>query len=108
MVTSVFVTTAFRAHAPKEAKRVVERAEHMAASPVNAEIIFPWARLGIFEELSFEPTPGPGDSEGGDVFAPAMAAPRVPRPAACSRMQRLSPPKGAIGAGRMFASCSRE
>jgi hypothetical protein len=77
-VTSLFVTTAFLAHAPKEAQRVVERAEHMAASPVNAEIIFPWAGLGIFEELSFKPTPGPGDSEGGDVFSPAMAAPGTP------------------------------
>jgi hypothetical protein len=77
-VTSLFVTTAFLAHAPQEAQRVVQRAKHMAARPVKAEIIFPWARLGIFEELSFKPTPGPGYSEGGDVFSPGMAAPRTP------------------------------
>lgn len=80
-MTSLFVTTAFLAQAPKAAQRVVERAKHIAAKPVKTEIIFPWARLGIFEELSFEPTPGPGDSEGGDVFSPAMAAPRTHRAA---------------------------
>jgi hypothetical protein len=50
----------------------------MAARRRKAEIIFPWARLGIFEDLSFQPTPGPGYSEGGDVFSPAMDAPRTP------------------------------
>jgi hypothetical protein len=74
----VLVTTAFLAQAPKEAPRAVQRAKHMAARRRKAEIIFPWARLGIFEDLSFEPTPGPGDSEGGDVFSPAMDAPRTP------------------------------
>jgi hypothetical protein len=39
-----------------------------------AEIEFPWARLGIFEDLSFKPTPGPGYSEGGDVFLPERDA----------------------------------
>jgi hypothetical protein len=53
----------------------------MAARPLKAEVIFPWARLGIFEDLSFEPTPGPGYSEGGDVFSPAVTAP-APRRAA--------------------------
>jgi hypothetical protein len=80
-VASLFVTTAFLAHAPKEAQRVFQRAKLMAARPRTAEIIFPWARLGIFEELSFEPTPGPGYSEGGDVFSPAMKAPAPHRAA---------------------------
>jgi hypothetical protein len=51
-----------------------QRAKLIAARPRTAEIIFPWARLGIFEDLSFEPTPGPGYSEGGDVFSPARDA----------------------------------
>jgi mannose-6-phosphate isomerase-like protein (cupin superfamily) len=35
----------------------------------------PWVRLpGQFEELFFGPTPGPGDSEGGDVYAPGGVA----------------------------------
>jgi len=40
-----------------------KRAKLITAGRVPAEIIFPWARLGIFEDLSFEPTPGPGYSE---------------------------------------------
>jgi hypothetical protein len=76
-VASLFVTTAFLAHAPKKAPRAVPREKLMAARQRKAEIIFPWARLGIFEDLSFEPTPGPGYSEGGDVFSPAMDAPRT-------------------------------
>jgi len=82
-VASLFVTTAFLAHAPKEASRAVQREKLTAAGRRKAEIIFPWARLGIFEDLSFEPTPGPGYSEGGDVFSPAMKAP-PPRRAASS------------------------
>ena len=36
-----------------------------------------WVRLpGEFEELFFGPTPGPGDSEGGDVYAPGGVAHR--------------------------------
>jgi hypothetical protein len=77
-VTSLFVTTAFLVHDPKEAPRAVQRAKLLAARPRKAEIIFPWARLGIFEDVFFEPTPGPGDSEGGDVFSPAMDAPGTP------------------------------
>jgi hypothetical protein len=73
----VLVTTAFLAQAPKEAPRASQRAKHMAARR-KAEIIFPWARLGIYEDLSFQPTPGPGYSEGGDVFSPAMDAPGTP------------------------------
>ena len=69
-VSSLFVTTAFLAHAPEEAPRADQPAKRIVASPPKAETIFPWARFGIFEELSFEPTPGPGDSEGGDVFSP--------------------------------------
>ena len=75
-VASLFVTTAFLAQAAKETPRAVQRAKLMAARQRTAEIIFPWARLGIFEDLSFEPTPGPGYSEGGDVFSPTRDAVR--------------------------------
>ena len=77
-VASLFVTTAFLVHDPQEAQRAVQRTKLLAARPQKAEIIFPWARLGIFEDLSFEPTPGPGYSEGGDVFSPAKDAPGTP------------------------------
>ena len=78
-MTSLFIPTALLVHAPTEARGSAQRAKKMAARPLKAEIIFPWSRLGIFEDLSFEPTPGPGYSEGGDVFSPAMAEP-APRP----------------------------
>ena len=29
------------------------------------------SKLGPAEELSFLPTPGPGDSDGGDIFPPS-------------------------------------
>jgi hypothetical protein len=82
-VTSLFVPTAFLVHAPGKTQGSTQRAKQMAARALNPEIMFPWARLGIFEDLFFEPTPGPGDSEGGDVFSPAMAA-AARRPAAQS------------------------
>jgi hypothetical protein len=50
----------------------------MAERPRKAENVFTWARLEIFEDVFFEPTPGPGDSEGGDVFSPPMDAPGTP------------------------------
>jgi hypothetical protein len=74
-VASLCVTTAFLTHAPKKAPRAIPRGKLMASRRRKAEIIFPWAWLGIFEDLSFEPTPGPGYSEGGDVLSPAMDAP---------------------------------
>ena len=36
--------------------------------PRLAESVYSWARLEDDEELSFLPTPGPGDSDGGDIF----------------------------------------
>ena len=80
--SGLFAITAFLAHAPKEAPRADQPAKRIAASPRKAEIVFPWARLGIFEDLSFQATPGPGYSEGGDVFRPeetGRALPDVPR-----------------------------
>jgi hypothetical protein len=42
----------------------------VAAAPRFAETAYTWRRAGLEENLSWAPTPGPGDSEGGDVFAP--------------------------------------
>jgi hypothetical protein len=47
----------------------------MAEKPRKAETAYSWARPQNGEAVFFEPTPGPGDSEGGDVFAPGREAP---------------------------------
>jgi hypothetical protein len=42
----------------------------VSGPPRMAENIYSWVRPNQSEEVSFASTPGPGDSEGGDVFAP--------------------------------------
>lgn len=42
--------------------------EHLAGPPRLAESVYSWARAEEGDELSFLPTPGPGDSDGGDIF----------------------------------------
>jgi hypothetical protein len=42
--------------------------EHVAGPPRLAESVYSWARADEPDELSFLPTPGPGDSDGGDIF----------------------------------------
>jgi hypothetical protein len=42
--------------------------ELVAGPPRLAEDAYSWVRPQLADALSFEPTPGPGDSEGGDVF----------------------------------------
>ena len=44
--------------------------ELMAERPRKAEIAYAWSRPENGEALFFEPTPGPGDSEGGELFPP--------------------------------------
>jgi hypothetical protein len=44
--------------------------ECLAAGPRVARTAFSWERVSEPEGVSFEPTPGPGDSEGGDLFSP--------------------------------------
>jgi hypothetical protein len=44
--------------------------ECLAAKPRVARTAFSWERTQGPEGVSFEPTPGPGDSEGGDLFSP--------------------------------------
>lgn len=42
--------------------------EHVAGPPRIAEDVFSWSRDEPQEEISFLPTPGPGDSDGGDIY----------------------------------------
>jgi hypothetical protein len=42
----------------------------MAGRPRKAQTVFSWARGRDVEGVSYAATPGPGDSEGGDVYAP--------------------------------------
>jgi hypothetical protein len=41
-----------------------------AGPPRTAPSAYSWRRAEPEENVSFAPTPGPGDSDGGDVFAP--------------------------------------
>lgn len=48
-----------------------EWTEIVAGAPHIAPIVYSWSRpQAEATGVTFEPTPGPGDSEGGDVFAP--------------------------------------
>jgi hypothetical protein len=49
---------------------VIAVGQYLAGAPRVAEDASSWAKLEDREGLSFEPTPGPGDSEGGDVYPP--------------------------------------
>lgn len=42
----------------------------MAGGPRKAQTAFSWSRREEGEGVSYEATPGPGDSEGGDVYGP--------------------------------------
>ena len=42
----------------------------VAGPPRIADDVYSWIRPHESEEVTFAATPGPGDSEGGDVFAP--------------------------------------
>src|SRR5688572_8842285 len=44
--------------------------ECFADRPRIARTTFSWQRVQTPRGVSFEPTPGPGDSEGGDLFSP--------------------------------------
>lgn len=45
-------------------------AELSAGPPRVAEDVYDWIRPEPLENVIFSPTPGPGDSEGGDLYAP--------------------------------------
>jgi hypothetical protein len=42
--------------------------EHIAGPPRIAKDVYSWARRNDRDELSYLPTPGVGDSDGGDIF----------------------------------------
>jgi hypothetical protein len=44
--------------------------DHMAGPPRIAESAYSWTRSWTPEGISFASTPGPGDSEGGDLYPP--------------------------------------
>jgi hypothetical protein len=44
--------------------------EIFAERPRIARPAFSWVRVDPAEEVFFEPTPGPGDSDGGDLYTP--------------------------------------
>jgi hypothetical protein len=46
----------------------VDWREHVAGPPRIAEDVFSWSRGEPQEDMSFLPTPGPGDSDGGDIY----------------------------------------
>lgn len=50
----------------------------MAGKPRKAETAYSWTRSVDGDAIFFAATPGPGDSEGGDVFAPEMEAASQP------------------------------
>jgi hypothetical protein len=53
---------------PDFLKTAVSWREHIAGPPRVAETVYAWARVEEPESLSYLPTPGPGDSDGGDIF----------------------------------------
>jgi hypothetical protein len=44
--------------------------ELVAAAPRSAQAAYAWRRSEPEQQVSSAPTPGPGDSDGGDIFAP--------------------------------------
>jgi len=53
---------------PEFLKTAISWREHIVGTPRVAEDVYSWKRVEEVEELSFLPTPGPGDSDGGDIF----------------------------------------
>jgi hypothetical protein len=53
---------------PKLWEAAAAWSEHVAGPPRIAESVFSWSRSEPEEDISFLPTPGPGDSDGGDIF----------------------------------------
>jgi hypothetical protein len=71
---------AFEGSTPEAIERLVQDAnvwiaasawtEIVAAPPRVAEDVYDWVRPEPPENVTYEPTPGPGDSDGGDLYAP--------------------------------------
>jgi hypothetical protein len=64
-------TLALGAEEPELWEKASAWKELFAERPRIARLAFGWERVELSDEIFFEPTPGPGDSEGGDVYTPA-------------------------------------
>jgi len=53
---------------PKLWEAVSAWGEYVAGPPRVAKEAFSWSRSESADDISFLPTPGPGDSDGGDIF----------------------------------------
>jgi hypothetical protein len=53
---------------PKLWEAVSAWGEYVAGPPRIAEEVFSWSRAEVADSVSFLPTPGPGDSDGGDIY----------------------------------------
>ena len=63
-------TRRLRAGDPSLWKVAGEWQKLMAGPPRIARPVYSWERSNDDEGVSYEPTPGPGDSEGGDIYGP--------------------------------------
>lgn len=64
-------TLSFPGEDPALWKAAAAWAECMAARPRKAETAYSWERGCEPEGVTYAATPGPGDSEGGDLFEPS-------------------------------------
>jgi hypothetical protein len=53
---------------PMAIQGLVAWGEYVAGAPRIAEEVFSWSRAEVADSVSFLPTPGPGDSDGGDIY----------------------------------------
>ena len=53
---------------PKLWESVSAWGEHVSGAPRIAEEAFSWSRPQPNDDVFYLPTPGPGDSEGGDIY----------------------------------------
>ena len=61
----------FSSRLRRDVDRLTEAwAELSAGPPRVGEGVFSWLLPHLTDEAFFTPTPGPGDSEGGDVYSP--------------------------------------
>jgi hypothetical protein len=63
-------TLALGAEEPELLQAASAWKELFAERPRIARLAFAWERVDAVEEVFFAPTPGPGDSDGGDLYAP--------------------------------------
>jgi hypothetical protein len=64
-------TLALGAEEPELLETASAWEELFAERPRIARLAFGWERVELSDEVFFQPTPGPGDSDGGDLYTPA-------------------------------------